>query len=128
MSNRETLFITGFPGLIADRLFERLARSDCRLLLLVQPPFTARAKAEIARIAHLAGKPVDDFELVEGDIAHAEWGLTPAKAARVLEQTTRVFHLAAVYDLAVERQLALHVNVAGTMHVLRSEEHTSELQ
>lgn len=119
MSNRETLFITGFPGFIADRLLERLARSDCRFLLLVQPPFTARAKAEIARIAHLAGKPVDDFELVEGDITHAELGLTPANAARVLEQTTRVFHLAAVYDLAVERQLALHVNVAGTMHVLQ---------
>lgn len=119
MSNRETLFITGFPGFIANGLLERLARYNCRFLLLVQPPFVARARDEIARIAHLTGKPVDDFELVEGDITHAELGLTPANAARVLDQTTRVFHLAAVYDLAVARQLALHVNVVGTMHALQ---------
>jgi thioester reductase-like protein len=119
MSNRETLFITGFPGFIADRLLERLARFDCRFLLLVQPPFAARAREEIARIARLSGKPVDDFEVVEGDITHAELGLTPANAARVLEQTTTVFHLAAIYDLAVARELALHVNVAGTRHVLQ---------
>ncbi len=119
MSNSETLFVTGFPGFIADHLLERLARNPCRFFLLVQPSFIARAKDEIARIAQLAGKPVDDFEIVEGDITHAELGLTPANAARVLEQTTRVFHLAAVYDLAVKRQLALHVNVAGTGHVLQ---------
>ena len=119
MSNRETLFITGFPGFIADRLLERLARKPCRFLLLVQPSFIARAKDEIARIAKLAGNPVDDFQIVEGDITHAELGLTPANAARVREETTRVFHLAAIYDLAVERQLALHVNVAGTTHVLQ---------
>jgi thioester reductase-like protein len=118
MSNSETLFITGFPGFIADRLLERLARNPCRFLLLVQPSFIGRARDEMARIAQLAGKPVDDFQILEGDITDAELGLTPANAARVLEETTRVFHLAAVYDLAVARQLALHVNVEGTTHVL----------
>ena len=119
MSNRETLFVTGFPGFIANRLLERLARTDCRFMLLVQPVLVARAKDEIARIAQLTGKNVDDFQLVEGDITHAELGLTPLDAGEVREETTRVFHLAAIYDLAVARQLALHVNVAGTMHVLQ---------
>ena len=119
MSNRETLLITGFPGFIADRLLERLARFDCRFILLVQPAFAARARDEIARIAGLTGKPVDDFQLVEGDITHAELGLSPLDAAEVREETTRVFHLAAIYDLAVARQLALQVNVAGTRHVLQ---------
>ncbi len=119
MSNRETLFITGFPGFIADRLLERLARYDCRFLLLVQPPFLARARDEIARIARLTGKPVEQFQIVEGDITHAELGLSPLDAAEVREETTRVFHLAAIYDLAVARQLALHVNMVGTMHVLQ---------
>jgi thioester reductase-like protein len=119
MSNSETLFITGFPGFIADRLLERLARFDCRFLLLVQPSLAARARNEIARIASLSGRPVEDFEVLEGDITHAELGLTPPNAFRVLEQTTRVFHLAAVYDLAVKRELALHVNMVGTMHVLQ---------
>ncbi|HZN07827.1 MAG TPA: SDR family oxidoreductase [Pyrinomonadaceae bacterium] len=118
MSNRETVFITGFPGFIADRLLERLARKPCRFILLVQPSFITRARDEIARIAQLAGRAVDDFQIVEGDITQAELGLTPADAARVSEQTTRVFHLAALYDLAVPREPALQVNVAGTMHVL----------
>ena len=122
MSNRETLFITGFPGFIANRLLERLcrdARTDCRFLLLVQPPLAARARDEIARIARLTGKPLEQFQLVEGDITHAELGLSPLDAAQVREETKTIFHLAALYELAVARVPALNVNVAGTMHVLQ---------
>lgn len=118
MSNRETLFITGFPGFIADRLLERLARTGSRFILLVQPSFAARAKEEIARIAQLSGRSIDDFDLVAGDISEPGLALAPADAERAREQTRRAFHLAAVYDLAVERELALRVNVGGTRNVL----------
>ncbi len=118
MSNRETLFITGFPGFIADRLLERLARKQCRFILLVQPSFLTRAKHEIARIAQLSGKSVDDFEIVTGDISQPGLGLAPTDAERAREETTHVFHLAAVYDLAVPRELAMRVNVGGTRNVL----------
>lgn len=118
MSNRETLFITGFPGFIADRLLERLARKDCRFILLVQPSFLTRAKDEIARIAQLSGKTVADFEIVTGDISQPGLGLAPADADRARAETTRVFHLAAVYDLAVPRELGMRVNVGGTRNVL----------
>jgi thioester reductase-like protein len=118
MSNRETLFITGFPGFIADRLLERLSRTDSRFILLVQPSFAARARDEIARIAQLSGKSVDDFQMVAGDISQAGLALAPADAERARAETTRVFHLAAVYDLAVERELAMRVNVGGTRNVL----------
>ena len=69
MPDRETLFITGFPGFIANRLLERLARKECRFILLVQPSLTARAVEEIARIAQLTGKSIADFQIVEGDIS-----------------------------------------------------------
>src|SRR4029078_8781489 len=109
MSNRETVFVTGFPGFIANRLLERLAGSDSarvrRFFLLVQPSLYARAREEIARIASLTGKPIEMFQLVERGITHAELGWSPLDAAEVREETTTVFHLAAVYDLAVERQL-----------------------
>ncbi|HEX2272198.1 MAG TPA: SDR family oxidoreductase [Pyrinomonadaceae bacterium] len=118
MTNRETLFISGFPGFIADRLLERLARTGSRFILLVQPSFIARARDEIARIAQLSGKSVDDFQIVTGDISQPGLALPGADAERVREQTTRAFHLAAVYDLAVERELALRVNVGGTRNVL----------
>jgi thioester reductase-like protein len=122
MSNRETLFITGFPGFIANRLLERLLRtdvaSDCRFIALVQPALAARARDEIARLAQVSGKAVDNFQLVEGDISQPGLGLTAENAALAREQTTRAFHLAAVYDLAVERELAFRVNVGGTRNVL----------
>ena len=118
MSNRETLFITGFPGFIANRLLERLAGNDCCFILLVQPSFRDRARDEVVRLAQVAGKSIADFQLVEGDISQPGLGLTAEHAALAREQTTRAFHLAAVYDLAVERELAMRVNVGGTRNVL----------
>ena len=122
MSNSETLFITGFPGFIANRLLERLIgndfRTDCRFLLLVQTTLAARAREEISSLAQRSGKPAGDFRLIEGDISQPGLGLTAENAALAREQTTRAFHLAAVYDLAVERELALRVNVGGTRNVV----------
>ena len=70
MPDRETLFITGFPGFIANCLLERLACKGCDFILLVQPSLRSRAVEEIERIAQHRGKSVDDFRIVEGDIRH----------------------------------------------------------
>jgi thioester reductase-like protein len=118
MPDRETLFITGFPGFIANRLLERLARKDCDFILLVQPALLTRAAQEIARISQLTGKRNDDFRVVEGDISQPCLALKPGDLELVQQQTTRVFHLAAIYDLAVPRDLALRVNPGGTRNVL----------
>ena len=118
MPDRETLFITGFPGFIANRLLERLARRDCRFILLVQPSLTTRAAEEIARISQSTGKSVDEFRVIEGDISERGLALKPADLEMVQQQATRVFHLAAVYDLAVPQDLAMRVNVGGTRNVL----------
>src|SRR6185436_6900724 len=118
MRDRETFFITGFPGFIANRLLERLARKDCGFILLVQPSLAARAAEEIARIAQLTGKSAAEFRVVEGDISEPDLGLKAADLELVRHQATRVFHLAAIYDLAVRRDLALRVNAGGTRNVL----------
>ena len=118
MPDRETLFITGFPGFIANRLLDRLARKDCDFILLVQPSLLARAAEEIARISQLRGKDTAGFRVVEGDISEPGLALKPADLELVQQQTTRVFHLAAIYDLAVPRDLALRINPGGTRNVL----------
>jgi len=118
MPDRETFFITGFPGFIANRLLERLARKECRFILLVQPTLRARAAEEIARLSQLSGRSVEEFRVVEGDISEPGLGLNPADLDAVRQQTTRVFHLAAVYDLAVAQDLAMRVNVGGTRNVV----------
>jgi len=78
----------------------------------------ARARDDAAALAKLTGKPIADFRLIEGDISQPGLGLTAENAALAREQSTRAFHLAAVYDLAVERELAMRVNVGGTRNVL----------
>ena len=116
MPDRETLFITGFPGFIANRLLERLARKECDFILLVQPSLRSRAVEEIERLAQLSGKA--DFRIVEGDISEPGLALSAADLDLVQQQTTRVFHLAAVYDLAVPEDIALQVNAGGTRNVV----------
>ena len=118
MPDRETFFITGFPGFIANRLLERLARQDCDFILLVQPSLLGRAREEIARIAALSSRDVGEFQFVEGDISESRLALSAADLEMVQRQTTRMFHLAAVYDLAVPEDLAMRVNAGGTRHVV----------
>ncbi|HYN84898.1 MAG TPA: SDR family oxidoreductase [Pyrinomonadaceae bacterium] len=117
MLRDETIFLTGFPGFIAGRLVGRLAREGARFILLVQPSFLERARAEVARVAAESGVAAEAFKIVEGDITREGLGLPPGDAATARRETTLLFHLAAVYDLAVAREPAFRVNVEGTKNV-----------
>ncbi|HEX8651203.1 MAG TPA: SDR family oxidoreductase [Pyrinomonadaceae bacterium] len=113
----ETIFLTGFPGFIAQRLVKRLAVDGARFLLLVQPAFIERARVDAARIAQETLAPASNFRIIEGDITEPDLGLSPADLQAARRETTALFHLAALYDLAVGRDLALRVNVEGTRNV-----------
>jgi thioester reductase-like protein len=117
MALHETIFLTGFPGFIAGRLVQRLAMEGARFLLLVQPAFMERARQEVARIAAEANASANRFRLIEGDITELNLGIPPLELERVRQETTIIFHLAAIYDLAVRRDQAMRVNVEGTRHV-----------
>ncbi|HEX8635711.1 MAG TPA: SDR family oxidoreductase [Pyrinomonadaceae bacterium] len=119
MLSQETIFLTGFPGFIAARLIEELARDDggARFLLLVQPAFVSRAQVEISRLAAETGASADRFRLIEGDITSARLGMSEAEFERARAETSVLFHLAAIYDLGVRRDLAMRVNVEGTRRV-----------
>lgn len=113
---RHTL-LTGFPGFIAARLAERMAPASERWTFLVEQRFGSQARAEAKRIAEAAGRAPESFEVVEGDITLPGLGLAPADHERLSAEVDSVFHLAAVYDLAVPADLAERVNVGGTAQV-----------
>ena len=113
----ETIFLTGFPGFIASRLLRRLAREGARFLLLVQPAFADRAQEELVSVAGQSGRLISDFVLLPGDITKPNLGLSPADLHTARSQSTILFHLAAIYDLAVARDLGLSVNLEGTRNV-----------
>lgn len=119
MLRDQTIFLTGFPGFIAGRLVERLAREGARFQLLVLPAMAASAHREVARLAGAAGAPPESFRVMEGDITREGLGLSAAEAEAARAEATALFHLAAVYDLGVARDPAFRVNVEGTRHVNR---------
>ena len=109
--------MTGFPGFIAGRLVERLSTPEAQFYLLVQPAFIEAAKASIKQIAASTRTPIENFAIVEGDITKPDLGIEPEDLDITREEVTDVFHLAAVYDLAVSKELAFKVNLEGTQNV-----------
>ena len=117
MLYRETIFLTGFPGFIAGRLVERLARPETQFFLLVQPQFVEKAMDEIEEIAETTNAPLESFVIVEGDITQPNLGISNADLETIQFETTDVFHLAAAYDLSVSKDVAFSVNLEGTKNV-----------
>lgn len=117
MEFNETIFLTGFPGFIAERLVARLARRDTQFFLLVQSQFVDRATSAIEEIAERTGTPLENFAIIEGDITKPQLGISDEDLRTIRDETTSVFHLAAAYDLAIDKTTAYQVNVDGTKNV-----------
>jgi thioester reductase-like protein len=115
-----SILFTGFPGFIGARLLPRIlerepgARADC----LVQEKFLGQARSAVESLAERHPHVRDRISLVVGDITAQGLGIE-AKRARELRKTLRqAWHLAAVYDLAVPRDVGRRINVEGTRNVL----------
>ncbi|MGH9899132.1 MAG: SDR family oxidoreductase [Pyrinomonadaceae bacterium] len=119
MSKQETILLTGFPGFIANRLVRTLADSGHRLLLLVQPSLVERAHEYLRRLTGASEPYSDKFRIIIGDITLEDLGLSKFDFAIAREETTSIFHLAAIYDLAVKRDVAMKINVQGTKNINR---------
>jgi thioester reductase-like protein len=119
-----TDLITGFPGFIGRRLVAAVldANPDARVAALVEPRML-----EVARTVADSVDP-ERIELVPGDITDRRLGLEPEDYERLASETRRVFHLAAIYDLAVPLEVAQRVNVDGTGNVLEFCEAAEDLE
>ena len=117
MNFERSIFLTGFPGFIAGRLVERLAVKGTQFFLLVQPKFLKAAEKAVTRIAFETGVTLENFVLVKGDITLTGFGIPGEDFETIKSETTDIFHLAAVYDLAVDRDIAYAVNLEGTKNI-----------
>ena len=108
------IFLTGVPGFLGTRLLRSLAAQhpEATFGLLVQPKFEARAR-QMLRSHDLA----DRATVLPGDITEPDLGLG-GRYEEVAAQVRWAFHLAAVYDLSVPRDVGWRINVTGTEHVL----------
>jgi thioester reductase-like protein len=108
------VFLTGFPGFIGRRLVHTLLDRDAeaRVACLVEPRMQRQAREAAQAIGG------DRVEVIAGDITERGLGLGAAEQERLVGEVSTVYHLAAVYDLAVPLETAQRVNVEGTGNVL----------
>ena len=114
-----TILLTGFPGFLGSRLLPRILRRapGGRAACLVQPKFEALAKERVAALEAAEPELAGRIDLVAGDLTVTGLGLDDGRA--LAADVTEIWHLAAVYDLSVPRDVGMKVNVDGTRNVLR---------
>ena len=113
-------FFTGFPGFISNQLIRELAKKDeslNKVYLLVLPGQLEKAKTELETLQEEMEGTLADFEIIIGDITKKDLGMAIRTSETLQHRVTHVFHLAAIYDLAVPEKAAQLVNVVGTTHV-----------
>jgi thioester reductase-like protein len=106
--------LTGFPGFIGRRLAAKLLDDDpeLRLFALVEDRALDAAGSAASEI------DAERLEVLAGDIGDPRLGLAEDDYDRLQGEVRQVFHLAAIYDLAVPLALAQRVNVEGTGNLL----------
>lgn len=110
-------FFTGFPGFITSQLIRELFRENKtqEVIVVVLPGELLKASAEKKRI--LGEYPACEIHIIEGDITLPNIGLDKQVSQEIIPKIDILWHLAAIYDLAVPRDLAWKVNVHGTAMV-----------
>jgi thioester reductase-like protein len=117
----DLVLFTGFPGFIGMRLLPRLLelQPHARFRCLVQARFLEAARQGLAQIEAAHPQARGRIDVVTGDITLDGLGLADADARALKDGLTSAHHLAAVYDLAVAREVGMKVNVEGTRNVVR---------
>lgn len=123
------ILITGFPGFLSDHLVRLLGDStDADLELLCLRDMEPLAQRRLRQLQQEQPQLVDRCKIWAGDIREPNLGLSADDYAELTERVEVVYHLAAIYDLAVAERIAYSINVGGTVNVLDFCEACDELQ
>lgn len=113
-----TVLLTGFPsGELARRVLPRLLESDleARVEALVPERFVEHA---VEWLSALPGAQRERTELIVGDVAAIDLGLSGSEYLALAERVDTIHHCAAVTYTGATYAQAEQVNVGGTFEVL----------
>ena len=113
----EVVLLTGYPSFLAREMCQELVRSDKRTLVhaVVRAKFADDARALLDALPHSERSRVN---LVEGDAAAMDLGLSGAEWKSLASEVDRIHHCAQVTYLGVDRATAEQVNIGGAREVL----------
>ena len=116
----KTLFFTGYPGYLAENLLKQVLLDEKEIehvYLLVLPDQQHSAAEKVAYAVKQSELSEEAFTIITGDITKENLDLHPEINEKLITSVTHVFHLAAIYDLGADKELAFHVNINGTEKV-----------
>ncbi len=117
----KTIFMTGFPGFLAEQLTKQLLHDAGdeinHFYFLVLPKEKGRAEQSLKKLFNQHHLKRERATIIFGDITKNDLAIDETTLAKLMDEVTHVFHLAAIYDLAVPEDVAELVNVKGTDHV-----------
>lgn len=107
--------MTGFPGFLAKNIIKELRQQKAysKIFVLVLPSQTGLAEKMIEEI-YQDQLLTPSIEIVKGDITLSNAGIQEDFLEKLRNEVEYVWHLAAIYDLAVPKKIAWKVNVHGT--------------
>lgn len=107
--------MTGFPGFLSKNIIKELRQQKAytTIYVLVLPSQLKKAEEVIAEI-YADGLDDQRIVVIEGDITLPNAGLDGHILEELKHKIDYVWHLAAIYDLAVPKDIAWKVNVQGT--------------
>jgi thioester reductase-like protein len=113
----EVVLLTGLPSFAARTTCEEIVRASKSTLVFA----LVRAKFEAEARDFLDALPLDQrsrVQLVEGDAAAMDLGLSGIELKQLASEVDRIHHVAGVSYLGVDRETAEHVNVGGAREIL----------
>jgi len=114
----EVVLVTGFPSFAAKRLVEALlVRGPGRTLVHAIVRSKSRAEAEAA-LDLLPLEARRRINLVEGDAASMDFGLSGTELRSLMPEIDRIHHMAQVSYLGADEKLAKQVNVGSAREVI----------
>jgi thioester reductase-like protein len=113
----EVVLLTGFPSFAARKMCEELLSTGPRTFIHAVVPAKAEADARAALDA-LSSEQRGRVNLLEGDAAAMDLGLSGAELKALAPEIDRIHHMAQISDLGADRKLAEQVNVGGAAEIL----------
>ncbi len=111
------VLVTGFPSLYAREMAAEILENEprARVRTVVLGKFADEARAAVARMPPDHAARVD---ILEGDVAAMDLGLSGAEFRALAREVDRIHHVAHVSYAGADREIANAVNVGGTAEVL----------